>query len=137
MGAEVGTAVIDILERAAEQHIRQSAPECYEQFLWQINGADTVRRYDGSDLYWRRVQATLEFFFTAEQRAQICRRLMQRADLDGRPVSCSFRAFAMTENRIAELVAGMRLAVVAAGPWRRAAARRAWRSLQRGRYWEE
>jgi hypothetical protein len=137
MGAEVGTAVIDILERAGEQHLRRDAPECYEQFLWQINGAGTVRHYDGSDLYWRRVQAALEFFFTAEQRAEICRCLVHRADLDGRPVPRSFQAFAMTENRIAELVAGVRLAVVAAGPWRRAAARRAWRSLHRGRYWEE
>ena len=85
MGAEVGTAVIDILERAGEQHIRQSAPECYEEFLWQIHGAGTLRDYDGSDVYWRRIQAAIDFFFTSEQRVEICRCLVQQAELAGRP----------------------------------------------------
>jgi len=130
MGAEVGTAIIDILERAGEQHIRQSAPECYDQFLWQINGAGTLRHYDGSDVYWRRIQAALDFFFTSEQRAEICRCLMQHAGLDRRPECRSFRACALAEGRMAELIAEMRLAAVSAGPWRRACARRAWQSLR-------
>jgi hypothetical protein len=133
MGAEVGTAVIDVLERAGEQHIRQSAPECYDEFLWQIHGAGTVRYYDGSDVYWRRIQAAIDFFFTSEQRAEICRRLMQHAGLAGRPECRSFRACALAETRMADLIADMRLAAVSAGPWKRRCARRAWRSLHRGR----
>jgi hypothetical protein len=133
MSAKVGSAVIDILERAGEQHIRQSAPECYDQFLWQIHGAGTLRYYDGSDVYWRRIQAALDFFFTSEQRIEICRRLVQRAGLDRRPECRSFRACAMAETHMADLIAGMRLSAVSAGPWRRTCARRAWRSLRRGR----
>ena len=133
MGAEVGTAVIDILESAGEQHIRQIAPECYEEFLWQIHGAGTVRDYDGSDVYWRRIQAALDFFFTSEQRAEICRRLMHQAGLAGRPECSSFRACALAETRMADLIADVRLAAVSAGPWKRRCARRAWRSLRRGR----
>jgi len=133
MGAEVGTAVIDVLERAGEQHIRQSAPECYEEFLWQIHGAGTVRYYDGSDIYWRRIQAAIDFFFTSEQRAEICRCLVQQADLAGRPECVGFRACALAETRMTDLIADMRLAAVSAGPWKRRCARRAWRSLRRGR----
>ena len=133
MGAEVGTAVIDVLERAGEQHIRKSAPECYDEFLWQIHGAGTVQDYDGSDVYWRRIQAAIDFFFTSEQRAEICRRLMQHAGLAGRPECRSFRACALAETRMADMIADMRLAALSAGPWKQTCARRAWRSLRRGR----
>lgn len=130
MNAEVGTAVIDTLEVAARRHLKESA-EVYEQFMWQIHGAGTLRKYDGSDVYWTRVQATLDFFFTSEQRAEICRMLMQQAKLEGRPECRSFQACAVAENRIAELNAGMKLAAMSAGPWRKRLARRAWRSLPR------
>jgi hypothetical protein len=133
MGAKVGRAVIDVLERAGEQHIRQKSPEYYDEFLWQIDGAGTFRYYDGSDVYWRRIQVALDFFFTSEQRAEICRRLMQQAGLDGRPECRSFRACALAESRMADLIANMQLAAVSAGPWKRRCARRAWRSLRRGR----
>jgi hypothetical protein len=133
MSAEVGTAVIDVLERAGERHIMHAAPELYDQFLWQIHGAGTLRHYDGSDVYWRRFQAALDFFFTSEQRAEICRRLMQQARLDARPECRSFRACALAESRMADLIAEMRLAAVSAGPWKRRCARRAWRSLRRSR----
>jgi hypothetical protein len=132
MSAEVGTAVIAILEHAGERHIRASAPEFYEEFLWQIHGAGTVRHYDGSDVYWRRVQAALDFFFTAEQRAEICRCLMQETVLDHRPECRSFQACAVAETRMADLVDGMTCAAVAAGPFRQSYALRAWRSLPRG-----
>jgi hypothetical protein len=133
MGAEVGNAVMDVLERAGEQHIRQSAPECYEEFLWQIHGAGTVLHYDGSDVYWRRIQAAIDFFFTSEQRAEICRSLVQQVGLVGRPECRSFRASALAETRMMDLIADMRLAAVSAGPWKRRCARRAWRSLRYGR----
>ena len=133
MSAKVGTTVSDVLERAGERHIMQAAPEWYAEFLWQIHGAGTVRHYDGSDVYWRRIQAAIDFFFTSEQRAEICRCLMQQAGLERRPECRSFRACALAENRMADLLANMRLAAVSAGPWKRRCARRAWRSLRRSR----
>jgi len=133
MSAEVGTTVIDVLERAGERHLMRVAPEWYAEFLWQIHGAGTVRNYDGSDVYWRRIQAALDFFFTPEQRAEICRSLLQQAGLDGRPECQSFRACALAESRAADLIARMRLGAVSAGPWKRRCARRALRSLRRGR----
>jgi hypothetical protein len=133
MSATVGTTVIDVLERAGERHLMQAAPEWHAEFLWQIHGAGTVRHYDGSDVYWRRIQAALDFFFTSEQRAEICRCLMQQAGLDRRPECRSFRACALAEGRMADLIADMRLAAVSAGSWKRRCARRAWRSLRRSR----
>jgi hypothetical protein len=133
MRAEVGAAVIDVLERAGERHLMQAAPEFYDEFLWQIHGAGTLRHYDGSDVYWRRIQAALDFFFTSEQRVEICRCLMQQAGLDGRPECQGFRACALAETRMADLISDMRLAAVSAGPWRQTCARRAWDSLRRGR----
>jgi hypothetical protein len=111
----------------------QIAPEYYNEYLWQIDGAGTFRYYDGSDVYWRRIQAALDFFFTSQQRAEICRRLMQQAGLAGRPECRSFRACAMAETRMADLIADIRLAAMSAAPWKRRCARRAWRSLRRRR----
>ena len=133
MSAKVSTAVIDVLERAGERHLMQAAPEIYDEFLWQIHGSGTLRHYDGSDVYWRRIQAAIDFFFTSEQRAEICRCLVQQAGLTGRPECRSFRACALAETRMADLIADMRLAAVSAGPWKQTCARRAWRSLRRGR----
>ena len=133
MNAEVGTAVIDVLERAGKRHLMQTSLECYHQFLWQIHGAGTLRHYDGSDLYWRRIQVAIDFFFTSEQRAEICRSLLRQMDLHGCAECRSFWAYALAESRMADIVADLRLAAVSAGPWRQACARRAWRSLRRDR----
>jgi hypothetical protein len=105
MSAEIGVAVSDILDRAARKHIGQDTPDAYDQFLWQVHGAGTVRHYDGSDAYWRRVLAALDSFFTAEQRVEILHRLAQWADLAGCPEGRRLRALALTEARVAELVA--------------------------------
>ena len=125
MNAKVGPAVIDVLERAGERHLMQASPEFYDQFLWQIYGAGTLRHYDGSAVYWRRIQAALDFFFTSEQRAEICRSLLQQTDLHDRPECRSFWAYVLAESRMADIVAEMRLAAMSAGSSRKACTRRA------------
>ena len=130
MSADVGMAVSDILDRAARKHIKQNAPDSYDQFLWQVHGAGTVRHYDGSDAYWRRVQAALDWFFTPEQRVEICRCLMRRAELAGLPERRSFEALALVEARVADLVAGV--TQVAAATGRNVATPRAWDSMDSG-----
>jgi hypothetical protein len=110
MSAEVGVAVSEILDHAARNYIKQNAPDCYDQFVWQVHGAGTVRHYDGSTAYWRRVQAALDSFFTAAERVEIYRCLTQRAELAGLPECRSFQALAFAENRVADLVAVWRRA---------------------------
>jgi len=107
MSAEVGMAVSEILDRAARNYIKQHAPDCYDEFVWQVHGAGTVRHYDGSAVYWRRVQAAVDSFFTAAQRGEIYRCLMQRAELAGLPECRSLRALAQAEIRVADLLAGL------------------------------
>jgi hypothetical protein len=130
MSAEVGLAVCDILDRAAREHIKQSAPDSYDHFVWQVHGAGTVRHYDGSDVYWRRVQAALDSFFTTEQRVEICRSLMRRAELAALPECRRFRALALAEARVADLVAGV--GQIAAATRQQVSTRRAWNPLDRG-----
>ncbi|MEM7026184.1 MAG: hypothetical protein AAF637_26950 [Pseudomonadota bacterium] len=110
MSAEVGIAIVDVLECAGKEHIGYTAPEVYEAFLWQIRGADTVRLYDGTDVYWRRVQATVDFFFTAEQRAGVWRHLSQRDDLFCCAQCRRFRELACAEARLATLLRDLGLA---------------------------
>lgn len=130
MSAEVGMAVSEVLDHAARSYIKQHAPDCYDQFVWQVHGAGTVRHYDGSAAYWRRVQVTLDSFFTAAQRVEIYRRLVRRAALADLPECRSFQAQAFAESRVADLVDGLEQ-VVAASRWR-IARRRAPHSVDRG-----
>ena len=58
---------------------------------------------------------------------------MQQAGFDGRPECRGFRACAVAENRMAELIASMRLAAVSAGPWQQALRPQGLAVLRRGR----
>jgi hypothetical protein len=134
MSAEVGVAVSDILDRAAKKYIKRKAPDLYRHFQWQVHGAGAVRQYDGSDTYWRRVQATLDFFFTCQQRAEAVHWLLERANLSGLPECRCFLASAFAERRLAELMTG----AVSAAPSSEAEARNrasgAWDPIRRSPY---
>lgn len=130
MSAEVGVAVSEILDRAARNYIKQDEPDCYDQFVWQVHGAGTVRHYDGSAVYWRRVQAVVDSFFTAAERVEIYRGLMQRAELTGLAEPWSLQALVLAEARVADLVAGLAHGGAASGQW--VVAPSTWDSVDRG-----
>jgi len=132
MSAEVGAAVSEILDRTAKKYIKRNAPDFYHQFQWQVHGAGTVRHYDGSDAYWKRVQATLDFFFTSPQRIEAVRSLLERTDLDGRPECRCFLASALAESRLADLMAGTTSAVLSVGTDAPSRASGAWDPIRRG-----
>ena len=110
MSAGLGAIVFDVLEQAGERHLKETSPCLHQFFLFQIGGAGTVRRYDGGVAYWDCVQATLDYFFTAEQRSGICGELMQRAAIALRPEFRGFWARAVAERRVAELIASAAVA---------------------------
>jgi hypothetical protein len=110
MSTGFGAIVFDVLERAGERHLKETSPCLHHFFLFQIGGADTLRRYDGSVAYWDRVQVTLDYFFTPEQRAGISRELMRRADFARRPEFRDFWARTIAERRVAELIASAAIA---------------------------
>ena len=116
MTAHLGAAVIELLEQAGEHLLGENAPDVYSAFLLQVGGANTLRRYEASATYWDCVQAMLDSFFTSAQRAEICARLIARAELRCRPEFQSFLATALAERRVQELIAALACTSPAIGP---------------------
>ena len=105
MTAYLGETVIELLERAGEHLLGETAPHAYTAFLHQIGGANTLRRYEASATYWERVQVMLDTFFTSAERAEICARLLDHDELRYRPEFEGFLAHALAERRLQELTA--------------------------------
>lgn len=116
MSAQLGVIVIKILESAGEHHLGDAAPGTFASFLLQIGGSNALRAYDGSATYWERVQVVLDNYFDSAQRAEVCARLVARAELRGRPEFQGFLARALAECRLQELIAAAALAASALGP---------------------
>ena len=116
MTAHLGAAVIELLEQAGEHLLGATAPDAYAAFLHQVGGANTLRRYEASATYWERVQAMLDTFFTSAERAEICARLITRAELRCRPEFQDFLATALAERRVQEVIATAVCASPVSGP---------------------
>ena len=121
---KVGTEIVDLLERAGAQYLRQSEPDLYQAYLLNVGATQALRRYDGSETYWDRVQTILDAFFSSGERAEICAQLMAHRRLPQLPEFRGFLMRAIAERRLQSLLTaapiglGMRLNV------RPAAARR-------------
>ena len=120
---KVGAEIADILERAGARYLKQNEPELYQAFLLNVGATEALRRYDGSERYWDRVQAILDGFFSGSERAEICTQVIAHGKLWRLPESQGFLMRAIAERRLQSLLAaaigpGMRLNV------RPAAARR-------------
>lgn len=118
MSADVGATVIHVLEEAGKRYLRDVTPDIYHQFMLQIGGADTVRRYDGTICYWQQVQAILDCFFSGAERAEIAGELIDRADLDGRPAFRGFLIHGVAERRLQAMLREGGLAGVRPAPGR-------------------
>jgi hypothetical protein len=116
MTAHLGAAVIELLEQAGEHLLGESAPDVYSAFLLQVGGANTLRRYEASSTYWDCVQAMLDTFFTAAERAEICARLISHGELRCRPEFQGFLAHALAERRLQEMIAAAACAHPVIGP---------------------
>lgn len=104
MSADVGATVIHVLEEAGQRYLRDVAPDVYQNFILQIGGTDAVRAYEGMPAYWQRVQAILDCFFTAAERAEVVGRLIYRADLCRRPEFRSFMLHGLAERRLRVMI---------------------------------
>ncbi len=114
MAERVDTDVIGILEQAGERFLSTFSPELHRQFLLQIGGAQTLRRYVESETYWNQVQAILDCFFTSAERAEICGWLLERPELRARAEFRSFHARALAERRLQNLIVAAKLGSPAA-----------------------
>lgn len=108
MAEQVGTSVVSILEQAGERYLALAVPDQYGVFLTQVGAAGTLWNYDGSEVYWRRVQTVLDFFFTSAQRAEIYDRLIESNEPLAGSEFQGFLASAVAERRLQDLIGGTR-----------------------------
>jgi hypothetical protein len=116
MTAHLGVTILELLEQAGQHHLGSAAPDAYAAFLLQIGGANTLRDYEASATYWEHVQAILDNFFSSAERAEICARLISRAELRGRPEFQRFLAHAVAECRMQEVIEAAAFASSVTGP---------------------
>jgi hypothetical protein len=102
---QVGAVIVDILERAGAQYLKQDEPDLYRAYLLNIGATDTVRRYDQTATYWDRVQLILDGFFSAKERAQICTKVIARRELWERPEFREFLRQSIAERRLQSMLA--------------------------------
>jgi hypothetical protein len=112
---KVGAEVVDIMERAGLQYLSQNEPDLYQAYLLNVGATQALRRYDGTETYWDRVQAILDAFFSSSERAEICTELIAQRTLWDLPECRGFLIRALAERRLQSLLAttpmgsGMRL----------------------------
>lgn len=101
----VGAEIVDILERAGAQYLSQNEPDLYQAYLLNVGATQALRRYDGTETYWDRVQAILDAFFSSSERAEICTELIARRALWDLPECRAFLIRALAERRLQSLLA--------------------------------
>lgn len=101
----VGAAIVEILERAGARFLEPNEPDLYQAYLMNVGAAQTLRRYDGTETYWDRVQAILDAFFSSSERAEICNELLALGVLWTLPECHQFLMRAIAERRLKHLLA--------------------------------
>ena len=102
---KVGAEVVEVLERAGTQYLRQNEPDLYQAYLLNVGAAQALRRYDGTECYWDRVQAILDAFFSSSERAEICTELIAERVFWDLPEFRGFLMRALAERRLQSLLA--------------------------------
>jgi hypothetical protein len=101
----VGVEVVEVLERAGAQYLRQNEPDLYQAYLLNVGATQALRRYDGTESYWERVQAIMDAFFSLSERAEICTELIAHRALCDLPEFRGFLTRALAERRLQALLA--------------------------------
>lgn len=105
---ETGTDVIRVLEDAGERYLASVSPDAHCLFLMHVGGARLFEARD-SGAFWGGIQAILDGFFAAPERAEICGRLLERSDLQRRAECRTFVANALAERRLQVMMAAARI----------------------------
>lgn len=115
MTAPTGANIVDVLEQAGQRYLGEAESRTHAALLLQVGGTDALRAYDASEAYWKRVQAVLDTFFSADERAEICACLIERPELRARPEFRGFLGHALAERRLQEMIATATMASSARG----------------------
>lgn len=100
-----GGYVVAWLERWGARFLKGPQPGIYHALLLQVGGTDRLRWYSGTEAYWQSVQAVLDCFFSAAERAEMCRELIDQPLFMDDSGFASFLHQARAEIRCRELVA--------------------------------
>lgn len=98
---DVGAEMIELLERAGARYLE---PDAYQTLLLNVGATQALRRYDGTEAYWDRVQAVLDAFFSASERAEICAELIAHRALCALPEFRGFLMRAIAERRLQSIL---------------------------------
>ena len=102
---KVGATIVEILERGGARYLSQNEPHLYQACLLNVGATQALRRYDGTEAYWDRVQAILDAFFSSSERAQICTEVIAQRALWHLPEFQGFLMRALAERRLQRLLA--------------------------------
>ncbi len=72
--------------------------------MLHVGATDKLIQYSGADAYWQYVQAILDCFFSAAERAEICAEVVKEQHFIDDPGCASFLHHAKAEVRCRELV---------------------------------
>jgi hypothetical protein len=115
MTGQMGAKIVDVLERVGEFYLGFES-KVYQAFLLQVGGTDALRHYDATEVYWDRLQAVLDSFFTSAERARVCERLIERPELYARPEFRGFLCRALAERQVQDLARAVAVASSASAP---------------------
>lgn len=77
MSLERGDFIVAWLERGGRQFLMESQPEMFQVLMLHVGATDKLKQYTNSKAYWQYVQAMLDFFFSAGERAELCAELLK------------------------------------------------------------
>ena len=108
MSSKLGGRVIEWIERGGERFLRGAQQDIYQILLLHVGATDRLRYYSGSEAYWQNVQAILDCFFSAAERAEMCAQLIDEPLFSNDPGFKHFLHQARAELRCRELAADVR-----------------------------
>ena len=108
MSSKRGGRVIEWIERGGERFLKGAQPDIYQILLLHVGATDRLRAYAGNEAYWQNVQAILDCFFSAAERAEMCAQLIDEPLFTGDPAFEHFLHQARAELRCRELAAAVR-----------------------------
>ena len=110
-GGVRGDLVIAWLERWSERFLWGSQPELYQMLMLHVGATNKLRHSSDSDAYWQYVQAILDCFFSAAERAEMCADLMKEKHFVDDPACASFLHQAKAEMRCREVTGAVEATV--------------------------
>jgi len=104
MSSQRGGCIVNWIERWGDRFLKGPQPDIYQMLLLHVGATDMLREYESSECYWQHVQAVLDCFFSAAERAEMCRELINEPLFQGDPGFTPFLHQACAELRCHELL---------------------------------